>query len=74
MTEQELRARVCRRAEQWLGCRESDGSHRAIIDLYNSLRPPGSYRMTYDDPWCAAFVSAVGMAVGLGDVILPHVS
>ena len=73
MTEQELRARVCRRAEQWLGCRESDGSHRPIIDLYNRIRPlPRGYKMRYDDPWCAAFVSAVGAACDLTDTILPE--
>ena len=73
MTEQELRARVCRQAEQWLGCRESDGSHRPIIDLYNRIRPlPRGYKMRYDDPWCAAFVSAVGAACGLTDTILPE--
>ena len=73
MTEQELRARVCRQAERWLGCRESDGSHRAIIDLYNRIRPlPRGYKMRYDDPWCAAFVSAVGAACDLTDTILPE--
>ena len=73
MTEQELRARVCRQAEQWLGCRESDGSHRAIIDLYNRIRPlPRGYKMRYDDPWCAAFVSAVGAACDLTAVLLPE--
>ena len=73
MTEQELRARVCRQAEQWLGCRESDGSHRPIIDLYNRIRPlPRGYKMRYDDPWCAAFVSAVGAACDLTDTILPE--
>ena len=73
MTEQELRARVCRQAERWLGCRESDGSHRPIIDIYNRIRPlPRGYKMTYDDPWCAAFVSAVGAACELTDTILPE--
>ena len=73
MTEQELRRRVCDRAQGWLGCREADGSHRAIIDLYNRIRPlPRGYRMSYDDPWCAAFVSAVGAACGLTDTILPE--
>ena len=73
MTEQELRARVCRQAERWLGCRESDGSHRPIIDIYNRIRPlPRGYKMTYDDPWCAAFVSAVGAACDLTDTILPE--
>ena len=73
MTEQELRARVCRQAERWLGCREADGSHRPIIDLYNRIRPlPRGYKMRYDDPWCAAFVSAVGAACDLTDTILPE--
>ncbi|MBQ6398429.1 MAG: peptidoglycan-binding protein [Oscillospiraceae bacterium] len=30
--------------------------------------------MTYSDPWCAAFVSAVGMALGMSDIILPSVN
>lgn len=74
MTEIELRNKVCGQARAWLGRKEADGSHREIIDLYNFFRLPGSYAMTYTDPWCAAFVSAVGMACGLRDVILPHVN
>ena len=31
-----LRMQVVQTAESYLGCRESDGSHEAIIDLYNS--------------------------------------
>lgn len=73
MTEQELRRRVCARAEGWLGRREEDGGHREIIDLYNAIRPlPRGYRMSYDDPWCAAFVSAVGAACGLSSALLPE--
>lgn len=76
MKEAELRARVCAQAREWLDAeiKEADGSHREIIDLYNQHRLPGTYKMNYADPWCACFVSAVGMAVGLGDVILPHVN
>ncbi len=74
MTALEKRNAIVSQAREWLGYNEADGSHRAIIDLYNRMRPPDSYRMTYNDPWCAAFVSAVGMAVGLGDIILPHVN
>ena len=74
MTALEKRNAVIAQAREWLGFNEADGSFRAIIDLYNRMRPPDSYRMTYSDPWCAAFVSAVGMAVGLGDIILPHVN
>jgi len=73
MTEHDLRQRVCDQAKSWLGRNEMDGSHREIIDVYNRGRPPGSYKMTYTDPWCAAFVSAVGMACGLEGIILPSV-
>lgn len=62
MTELELRNAVCAQARSWLGRHESDNSHREIIDLYNKYRKPGDYCMTYGDPWCAAFSSAVGMA------------
>lgn len=72
-TAQEQRALVIRQARLWLGLNEADGSFREIIDLYNARRPPGSYRMSYADPWCAAFVSAVGMAAGVS-AILPHVN
>lgn len=74
MTATERRNKVCAQARTWLGRNEVDGSFRAIIDVYNAGRPAGSYRMTYSDPWCAAFVSAVGMAAGLGDTLLPEVS
>lgn len=74
MTAKERREKVCAQARAWLGKNEADGSFREIIDLYNRNRPAQSYRMTYADPWCAAFVSAVGMAAGLGDVLYPHVN
>lgn len=74
MTEAEARNAVCSQARAWLGCKESDGSFQPIIDLYNENRLPGTYKMTYADPWCAAFVSAVGMACGMRDIILPHVN
>lgn len=74
MTEYELRAWVCAVAKAWLGRKEADGSHREIIDVYNAGRVPGSYAMTYTDPWCAAFVSAVGMKAGCGDIIIPNVA
>lgn len=74
MTEIEKRNQVCAQARAWLGRKEADGSHREIIDLYNKNRLPGTFAMSYADPWCAAFVSAVGMACGLRDVILPHVN
>jgi hypothetical protein len=75
LTEDELRQRICACARSWLGRREADGSFRPIIDTYNQIRPlPGGYRMSYADPWCAAFVSACGWAVGLSEIIYPECS
>ena len=73
MTELQLRRQLCDTARSWLGAREADGSHRPIIDRYNAIRPlPGGLRLSYDDPWCAAFVSAVGEQCGLGRIVFPH--
>ncbi len=36
MTEQEQRQKIVSIAQSYIGCKESDGSHRKIIDLYNS--------------------------------------
>ena len=66
MTEYELRQKVADMARSYLGCKESDGSHKAIIDLYNMIRPlPRGYHLSYTDPWCAAFVSVVFFNCGL---------
>lgn len=73
MTEQDLRGIVVAQAKGWLGRKEADGSHREIIDVYNSIRPlPRAYRMTYSDPWCAAFVSAVAQATNMTSIIFPE--
>lgn len=66
---------VLNTARSFLGIREEDGSHRQIIDLYNGHKPlPRGYRMKYDDPWCTAFVAAVGIACGLPHILLPECS
>lgn len=75
MNEQELRNRVCAVAKSHIGRRETDGSHRAIIDSYNRIRPlPRGYALSYSDPWCAAFVSAVGAEAGAEKAIFPECS
>ena len=71
MTEKQLREKAVRTAEAWLGCKESNGTHKKIIDLYNSVKPlPRGYAVQYNDAWCATFVTAVGIAAGLSDIIL----
>ena len=75
MTENELRQQYVNKAISYLGAKESNGSHKPIIDLYNSIRPlPSGYRLNYTDAWCAAYVSAVAWACGMTDIIFPECS
>lgn len=68
--EEALRRRVVTTAQQWLDCKESDGTHRPIVDLYNSHTPLAQgYEVQYDDDWCATFVSAVAIRSDLTDII-----
>ena len=70
MTETQTRQKVVNQAKSWLGCKESDGSHRKIIDLYNSHKPLArSYAVKYTDAWCATFVSATSIACGYTDIM-----
>lgn len=73
MTEQQIRAQVVATAKSYLGCNEANGSHKKIIDLYNSQTPlPVGYKVKYTDAWCATFVSAVAVKLGLTSIILPE--
>lgn len=70
MTEKQLRQKVVNAAKAWESCKESNGTHRQIIDLYNSVKPlPRGYAVKYNDAWCATFVSAAGIAAGLSSII-----
>lgn len=63
-------SKVVAQAQSWLGKNEGDGSHKAIIDKYNSHKPLArGYKVTYKDHWCAAFVSAVAIELGYTDII-----
>ena len=65
-----LRQKLVNTATGWAGVREDDGSHHFIIDLYNTLDPlPQDYRVTYDDAWCAAFVTAAALKTEMTDII-----
>lgn len=70
MTERALRELVVATARAWLGRKESDGSHREIIDVYNTHKPLArGYPVKYTDAWCATFVSAVAIKLGLADIL-----
>ena len=69
-TASQIRQRLVDRAISFLGCKESDGSHRKIIDLYNSHKPLAQgYKLTYTDAWCDGFASACAIAEDLTDII-----
>ena len=64
------RSAVVNKAKAWLGCKESNGSHKKIIDVYNSHKPLArGYKVKYTDAWCATFVSAVAIALGYTKII-----
>lgn len=68
--EELLRQKFVETAEQWLGCNEANGTHKPIIDLYNSHTPLAiDYKVKYTDAWCATFVSAVAIKCELTDII-----
>lgn len=61
---------VVKQAKAWLGKKESNGSHREIIDVYNSHKPLArGYKVKYTDEWCSTFVSAVSIKLGYTDII-----
>lgn len=69
MTELELRNQVVAIMEDWVGLKESNGSFKPIIDLYNSHKPLArNYKVQYTDHWCATTVSAAFIKAGLTDI------
>lgn len=65
-----LASEVVKQARAWVGRKESDGSHKEIIDVYNSHTPLArGYAVKYTDAWCSTFVSAVAIKLGYTDII-----
>lgn len=66
---------IVTQAKAWIGRKESDGSHKEIIDVYNSHKPLArGYALSYSDAWCAAFVSAVAIKCRATDIMPTEVS
>lgn len=62
--------KIVEQAKSWIGCKESNGTHKPIIDVYNSHKPLArGYAVQYNDEWCATFVSAVAIKLGYTDII-----
>lgn len=70
ITERQARQKIVDIAEGWYGCKESDGSHKKIIDIYNNHKPLArGYTVKYTDAWCATYGSAVAIVAGYTDII-----
>ncbi len=56
--------------QAWVGLKESDGSHKKIVDIYNTIKPlPVGYKLKYSDAWCAGTVSAAAQVCNATDII-----
>ena len=61
---------VLNAARSYLGCNEYDGSHKKIIDIYNSHKPLArGYAVQYNDQWCDTFVSAMFVKLNAVDLL-----
>lgn len=62
---------ICGLANTWLGRNEREGTHKEIIDIYNSFAPAiaRNYRVKYTDSWCATFISALAIKLGYTGII-----
>ena len=68
--EAELRLKVINTAKKYIGFNEADGSHKQIIDQYNSHKPLAiGYMVTYTDSWCSTFVSAISIECGFTSIM-----
>lgn len=61
---------IIAKAKSWLGKNEYDGSHRSIIDIYNSYKPLArGYKVKYTDQWCDTCVSALFISLNAVNLI-----
>ena len=64
------RNEIVKQAQEWVGLKESDGSFKKIIDIYNTISPlPVGYKLKYTDAWCAGTVSAAAQVCDATDII-----
>ena len=64
-------ARVVELAKSYMGTTSS----KPFVDIYNTQKNPprGSYA-SYSDPWCACFVSAIAIKLGITDIMPTELS
>lgn len=70
MPERQIRQAMVARARKYIGCKESNGTHKQIIDIYNEHKPLArGYAVKYTDAWCATYGSAIAILEGHTDII-----
>lgn len=70
MTESELRKKVAETAEKFIGTIQGSVKHKDLVDIYNGYTPrPRGHKLTYIEPWCAGFVSAIAIQCGIPDIM-----
>lgn len=76
MSEEAIRERVAEIALGLLGIKEGTREfEEKIRSVYNSIKPlPYGHKLSKTDPWCAAFVTVVGILAEISDIILPECS
>lgn len=66
---------IVKQAQAWVGKKESDGSFKEIIDVYNTYLPhPRGVKMDYNTAWCACFWSALAIKCGYTEIIPIEIS
>lgn len=59
----------------WEGRNEADGTHKYIVDIYNSHLPhPRNTKMQYNWAWCACTWSALAVKLGYTDIMPIEIS
>lgn len=50
-------------------------AHEAVVQIYNSQAvKPRDYRLKDTDAWCAAFITALGLQLGISSTVIPECS
>ena len=69
------RQQVVDLVNSWIGRKESDGSYKAIIDIYNTQNSfPRGTRMQYGWAWCACTWSALAVKLGYTAIMPVEIS
>lgn len=70
------RSAVVNLVNSWEGLKESDGSHKKIVDIYNSYKGPfpRGLKMKYNWSWCACTWSALAIKLGYTSIMPIEIS